>query len=155
MDGTHRLLSKTVWDDYGLRDDLHVYVNEHPADPDGVLVLDETGSWKYVSTTTGGTCDDGLVAQTFSQTSTWLARGFGSERPRMFDGAVTSPPTGPWSTPGGWGREQLARRPLAPHFDGEHAITSHLRCTLTRTSDDDLHRRRGGDVATRRRTATS
>lgn len=195
MDGTHRLLGKTVRYDYGLRDDLRAYVNEHPGDPDGVLVVDETGSCKndtkspggqrrssgialmrvepgrlgvlrtegaaaatrspFASMTTGGIFCDHVAAQKSSQTSTWLGRGFGSERPRMLDSAVTPPPTGPWSAPGGWDRERLARRPLTLNIDGECELASGLRCTPIRTSDDRLHRHRGGDIAARRRPATS
>ncbi|MEV6386740.1 hypothetical protein [Nocardia xishanensis] len=188
-------MGKTVRYDYGLRDDLRAYVNQHPGDPDGVLVVNETGSCKhdtkspggqrrssgfalvrvepgrlgvlrsegaaaatrspFASMTTGGTCREHVAAQKSSETSTCLGRGFGSERPRMLDSAVTPPPTGSWSAPGGWDRERLARRPLTPNVDGECEIGPHLRCTPIRTSDDHLHRHRGGNIAARRRPATS
>ncbi|GGI02994.1 hypothetical protein GCM10007170_45980 [Arthrobacter liuii] len=45
-DRMQRLLSSTDWDPDGLRDDLRSYVLEKIGDPDGVLVVDETGFLK-------------------------------------------------------------------------------------------------------------
>jgi SRSO17 transposase len=45
-DGMQRLLSTAVWDVGGVRDDLRAYVVEELGDPDGVLVIDETGFLK-------------------------------------------------------------------------------------------------------------
>jgi SRSO17 transposase len=45
-DGMQRLLNEAVWDADGIRDDLRDYVAEHLGDPDGVLVVDETGFLK-------------------------------------------------------------------------------------------------------------
>jgi SRSO17 transposase len=42
-DGMQRLLSTAHWDAEAVRDDLAAYVLEHLADPQAVLVLDETG----------------------------------------------------------------------------------------------------------------
>lgn len=42
-DGMQRLLSTSVWDVEGVRDDLRAYVMEHLGHPGGVLVIDETG----------------------------------------------------------------------------------------------------------------
>jgi SRSO17 transposase len=42
-DGMQRLLNEAVWDADAVRDDLRDYVREHLGDPDGVLVIDETG----------------------------------------------------------------------------------------------------------------
>ena len=42
-DGMQRLLTTARWDPYGVRDDVRGYVVEHLGDPDGVLVVDETG----------------------------------------------------------------------------------------------------------------
>src|SRR5262245_26439421 len=42
-DGMQRLLSTAHWDADAVRDDLVAYVLEHLADPQAVLVLDETG----------------------------------------------------------------------------------------------------------------
>ena len=42
-DGMQDLLSRMRWDADAVRDDLRAYVVEHLGDPDGVLVLDETG----------------------------------------------------------------------------------------------------------------
>jgi SRSO17 transposase len=51
--GMQRLLSAAVWDDVGMRDDLRGYVLEHFADPDAVLVVDETGDIKKGTATVG------------------------------------------------------------------------------------------------------
>ena len=51
--GMQRLLSAAVWDDAGMRDDLRGYVVEHFADPDAVLVVDETGDIKKGTATVG------------------------------------------------------------------------------------------------------
>jgi SRSO17 transposase len=45
-DGMQRLLATSDWDAEQVRDDLRRYVLEHLADPDGVLVVDETGFLK-------------------------------------------------------------------------------------------------------------
>ena len=45
-DRMQRLLSTTDWDPDGLRDDLRSYVVERIGDPEGVLVVDETGFLK-------------------------------------------------------------------------------------------------------------
>jgi SRSO17 transposase len=45
-DGMQRLLSTAVWDVDGVRDDLRAYVVEELGEPDGVLVVDETGFLK-------------------------------------------------------------------------------------------------------------
>jgi SRSO17 transposase len=42
-DGMRRLLNAAAWDTDGVRDDLRAYAVEHLGDPDGVLVVDETG----------------------------------------------------------------------------------------------------------------
>jgi SRSO17 transposase len=44
--GVQHLLGRAVWDVDGVRDELRAYVVEHLGDPDGVLVLDETGFLK-------------------------------------------------------------------------------------------------------------
>ena len=45
-DGMQRLLNRAEWDADGVRDDLRGYVTEHLGDPDGVLIVDETGFLK-------------------------------------------------------------------------------------------------------------
>jgi SRSO17 transposase len=45
-DGMQRLLNHARWDADAVRDDLRDYVVEHLGDPDGVLVIDETGFLK-------------------------------------------------------------------------------------------------------------
>lgn len=42
-DGMQRLLNAATWDVDGVSDDLRGYVVGHPGDPDGVLIVDETG----------------------------------------------------------------------------------------------------------------
>ena len=41
-----RLLRRAAWDEDGVRDDMRGYVVAHLGDPDGVLVVDETGFLK-------------------------------------------------------------------------------------------------------------
>ena len=45
-DGVQHLLARADWDADAVRDDLLTYVAEHLGDPDGVLVVDETGFLK-------------------------------------------------------------------------------------------------------------
>jgi SRSO17 transposase len=45
-DGMQRLLNAAAWDVDGVRDDVRAYAVEHLGDPDGVLVVDETGFLK-------------------------------------------------------------------------------------------------------------
>ena len=49
-DGVQEFLSRVRWDAGAVRDDLQAYVGEHLGDPDGVLVLDETGFVKCSGT---------------------------------------------------------------------------------------------------------
>jgi SRSO17 transposase len=42
-DGVQRLLNAAKWDADAVRDDVRAYVVEHLGDPDGVLIVDETG----------------------------------------------------------------------------------------------------------------
>jgi len=44
--GMQRLLAGAKWDADAVRDDLRAYVTEHLADPEGVLIVDETGFLK-------------------------------------------------------------------------------------------------------------
>jgi SRSO17 transposase len=44
--GVHRLLNVADWDAEAVRDDLRNYVVGHPGEPDGVLIVDETGFLK-------------------------------------------------------------------------------------------------------------
>jgi SRSO17 transposase len=44
--GVQHLLGRAVWDEDRVRDELRTYVIEHLGDPDGVLVVDETGFLK-------------------------------------------------------------------------------------------------------------
>jgi SRSO17 transposase len=45
-DGMQRLLRRADWDVDGVPDDVCGYVIEHPGDPDGVLIADDTGFLK-------------------------------------------------------------------------------------------------------------
>src|SRR6188472_3558647 len=45
-DGVPDFLSRVLWDADAVRDDLQAYVIQHLGDPDGVLILDETGFLK-------------------------------------------------------------------------------------------------------------
>jgi len=51
--GMQQLLNRAVWDADGVRDDLRGLVVEHLAEPDAVLVVDETGDLKKGSATVG------------------------------------------------------------------------------------------------------
>jgi SRSO17 transposase len=52
-DGMQHLLSGAVWDADAVRDDVRDYAIDHLADPEGVLVIDETGDCKKGSSTVG------------------------------------------------------------------------------------------------------
>jgi SRSO17 transposase len=52
-DGLQHLLSGAVWDHDAVRDDVRALLVEHLADPDAVLVVDETGDLKKGSRTVG------------------------------------------------------------------------------------------------------
>jgi SRSO17 transposase len=52
-DGMQHLLAGAAWDAETVREDLRGYVVEHLADPDAVLVVDETGDLKKGSATVG------------------------------------------------------------------------------------------------------
>ena len=43
-----RLLAAADWDADAVRDDVREYVIEHVGDPDGVLVVDETGFLRQI-----------------------------------------------------------------------------------------------------------
>lgn len=52
-DGMQHLLARAVWDADAVRDDLRDYVVDQLADPDAVLVIDETGDVKKGTATVG------------------------------------------------------------------------------------------------------
>jgi SRSO17 transposase len=52
-DGLQHLLAGAVWDEHAVRDDIREYLLEHLADPQAVLVVDETGDLKKGSHTVG------------------------------------------------------------------------------------------------------
>jgi SRSO17 transposase len=51
--GWEHLLTRAVWDEDGVRDDVRDYVVEHLGDPGTVLVVDETGDRKKGTATVG------------------------------------------------------------------------------------------------------
>jgi SRSO17 transposase len=51
--GMQHLLARAVWDHDGVRDDIRAWLVEHLGDPDGVLVVDETGDLKKGTATVG------------------------------------------------------------------------------------------------------
>jgi SRSO17 transposase len=53
LGGMQHLLARAAWDHDGVRDDLRAYLVEHLGDPDGVLVVDETGDLKKGIQTVG------------------------------------------------------------------------------------------------------
>jgi SRSO17 transposase len=52
-DGMQHLLARARWDTDGVAEDLRAYVVDHLADPDAVLVIDETGDLKKGTHTVG------------------------------------------------------------------------------------------------------
>jgi SRSO17 transposase len=52
-DGMQHLLAGAVWDEHAVRDDMRDYLVEHLADPEAVLVVDETGDLKKGVRTVG------------------------------------------------------------------------------------------------------
>jgi SRSO17 transposase len=52
-DGLQHLLARAVWDEHAVRDDVRDYLVEHLADPEAVLVVDETGDLKKGARTVG------------------------------------------------------------------------------------------------------
>jgi SRSO17 transposase len=52
-DGMQHLLAGAVWDEHAVRDDVRDYLVEHLADPEAVLVVDETGDLKKGARTVG------------------------------------------------------------------------------------------------------
>ena len=96
-DGMQRLLAAADWDADAVRDDLRDYVVEHLGDPDGVLVVDETGFLKKGSKSAG-------VARQYSGTAgriencqigVFLAYATAPRRGRFLTGSCTCPRPGP------------------------------------------------------------
>src|SRR5215213_580709 len=52
-DGLQHLLAGAVWDEHAVRDDVRDWLLEHLADPEAVLVVDETGDLKKGARTVG------------------------------------------------------------------------------------------------------
>jgi SRSO17 transposase len=52
-DGLQHLLSGSRWDADRIRDDLQAYIAEQLGEPDGVLILDDTGFVKKGTTSAG------------------------------------------------------------------------------------------------------
>jgi SRSO17 transposase len=52
-DGLQHLLARAKWDAEAVRDDLRAYVVDHFADPDAILVVDETGDVKKGTASVG------------------------------------------------------------------------------------------------------
>ena len=68
--GLQHLLGRAVWSADAVRDDLYAYVTEHLGDPEGVVVVDETGFPKQ------GTHSAGVTPQscgTLGQVGVFLA----------------------------------------------------------------------------------
>jgi hypothetical protein len=62
--GCQSLLSRADWDANAVRDELHIYVIQHLGDPNGVLVLDETGFLKQGEHSAGVARQDSGTAGT-------------------------------------------------------------------------------------------
>jgi SRSO17 transposase len=71
-DGMQRLLNKAAWDADGVRDDVCAYTVEHLGDPDGVLIIDETGFLKK-GVKSAGCNDNTQERQDGSRTAGWVS----------------------------------------------------------------------------------
>jgi SRSO17 transposase len=60
--GVQHLLGRADWDADAVRDDLRAYVLEHLGDPDGVLIVDETGFLKKGTKSAGAQRQDSGTA---------------------------------------------------------------------------------------------
>jgi SRSO17 transposase len=106
-DGMQRLLSTTDWDPDLVRDDLQAYVVQHLGDPDGVLIIDETGFLKKGTRSAGvsrqysGTagrienCQIGVfltyatpAGRTFLDRELYLPKGWTEDRDRCADAGI-------------------------------------------------------------------
>jgi SRSO17 transposase len=106
-DGMQRLLAKADWDADAVRDDVRDYVVEHLGDPDGVLVVDETGFLKKGTKSAGvarqysGTagrvenCQIGVflgyatsVGRTFLDRELYLPKAWAEDRERRVEARV-------------------------------------------------------------------
>ncbi len=106
-DRMQRLLSTTDWDPDLVRDDLQSYVVQHLGDPDGVLIIDETGFLKKGTRSAGvsrqysGTagrienCQIGVfltyatrAGRTFLDRELYLPKGWTDDRDRCADAGI-------------------------------------------------------------------
>ena len=150
-DGVQRLLATAHWDADKVRDDLQSYVVEHLADPEAVLVIDETGFLKkgtksvgvkrQYSGTAGRTenCQIGvflayasLRGRTFLDRELYLPQEWATDAERREEAGVPEEIT--FAT-----KPQLARRML------EHAFQAGVPATWV--TGDSVY---GGDFSLRR-----
>ena len=71
-DALRHLLGRAKWDADGVRDDLRSYVVDHFADPDAILVVDETGDLKkgtQGAVVRGELCAQGVAEDDLDRTS--------------------------------------------------------------------------------------
>ena len=93
-----------------------------------------------IPATAGTSRADALAAR--APDDAWKRRscGDGAKGPRLFDWAVASLPVYEDTTPPGWSRWLLVRRPLTPNSKGELELAYYLCFAPTGTTDDDLIR---------------
>ena len=113
--GLQRLLGRARWDADAVRDDLRAYVVEHLGEPEGVLIVDETGFLKKGTKSAG-------VARQYSgtagriencQVGVFLAYRSGAA-PRSSTGPCTCPRSGPTIGSAAARRASLMRSPSRP-----------------------------------------
>jgi SRSO17 transposase len=82
--GLQHLLGRAAWDADAVRDDLTAYVTEHLADPDGVLVVDETGFLKKGTKSAGVQRQYSGTAGRIENCQLGVLLAFAGQRGRVF-----------------------------------------------------------------------
>src|ERR1700748_77871 len=108
-DGVQDFLSGVQWDADAVRDDLQAYVVQHLGDPDGVLILDETGFLKKGSKSAGVQRQYSGTAGRIENCQIGVFLGYASRHGQvLIDRALYLPSTGPTT------RAAHARRTTPP-----------------------------------------
>ena len=114
------LFSRACWDTDGVRDDIRGYVVEHLGDPDGMLVVDETGDVKKGTATAGvqrqytgtaGRIENAQVAVYISYTSRPATRRSTASSTSPGRGLPTRPDARPRASLAAW---RLRPNPSSP-----------------------------------------
>src|SRR5215218_1328181 len=109
--GIQRVLDRYAWDAEAVRDDLRAYVAADLGDPDGVLVVDETGFPKQGRHSAGVARQYCGVLGKVANCQVGVVLGYAGPRGH----AATRPSTAPSSCPrSGWRTRRAAARPRSP-----------------------------------------